>query len=290
VQVPAGVPAIGTCDEANLEVSSACDEPYRSKNTTSLLLPNDAFTNDGNISLFEQRIGNDAYVVTYSRHGSDQYLEFLMNGNPISIKIDLNNFQSKNSCKWPCVQTAAGKDSTPYVRIITMIPSVATRNMSIYVNGYYAGGSHNKGDPPKSGSISKPVIAPSLKLASSDQIKEVLSAKNSPMSQSYLTDNYNPPFLYKTLGLLAGAIMLEVHSFTWGYSQYSSILYRSCSYFSFSRIFKLYSSFVLAAFLASVPYGLYLFATNNTSTFSFIGSVMISMLPMLYYSRPTTRI
>lgn len=286
VQVPAGVPAIGTCDEANLEISSACDEPYRSKNTTSLLLPNDALTADGTHSLFEQRIGSDDYTLTYSRLGSVQNIQFLMNGNPISKEIDLNTFQAVNSCKWPCVQTTVGKQSTTKVRIITIIPSVATRNVAIYINGYFAIGSNNKGDPPKAGSISKPVIAPNLRLATSKQMQDVLSEKNSPMSEVYLTDNYNPPYLYKTLGLLASN---DVRSSFLHMRILSIFLYFISFLFVFFlfRDFRLYSTFVMATFLASVPYGLYLFATNNTSTFSFIGCVMISMLPMLYYSRPS---
>ena len=278
VRIPSGVSGIGICHGNNLEKNASCDEPWRSKGLTSFYLNSKAFSENSSTLLYTEFIGKKKFKIYLDKFKSDRLI--LSVNNKVVTKFDLNKSSSMAACKWPCAASSNESRVSEATPIVTVIPNSTTRLFMVLYNKQLVIEYNDLGNPPDINSLSDKWLNGSLTQVTSEKLFEKFKEIENVSEQAYFTDNYNPPFIYKFLGyfttdtprdslenfrlLSFGFIVLAL--------LLTFLLFLNSLYFS---------RFILALVLSSSVYGFYIFATNNTSSYSFLGCLMLSALPLL---------
>jgi hypothetical protein len=276
VKIPSGVSGIGICHGNNLEKNASCDEPWRSKGLTSFYLNTEAFQMDSSTLLYREFLGNRHYKIYLDE---TKRLRLTVNNKDV-IQYELNDVSKMIECKWPCNTALSETRSTAEIPIVTIIPNTTTRLLMVLYGKKLIMEHNDFENPPGLDSLSNKWVNPSLTQVTSEELHESFQQIESSEEVAYFTDNYNPPFIYKFLA-----------NFITDTPRNSLENFRMASFglifLSLLLIFLLflnsfyYSRFIIAFVLSSSIYGFYIFATNNTSSFSFIGCLMISAIPLL---------
>jgi len=103
-------------------------------------------------------------------------------------------------------------------------------------------------------------------------------------SQAYMVDNYNPPLIYKFYNSIISNIVansyLEIKTIL--------ILLLGLSLFIVYSLFgksEIIYIFICTLLISSVIYGFYIFGTNNTSNLSYLGTLLLSILPIYFHMK-----
>jgi hypothetical protein len=282
VKVPRGTHDYGACFIFSVEIGASCAEPYRSDGVNSISFKTTDFKEANNEVLFVQRVGRDVYHARLFGNNNQVTLKMYLNSNAISSFIDLD--KSKLECAWPCKNsdTSDSKIISDQNTVLTFIPQLSTRSIQLYLNGELAFISENKFKAYTSASLGPFVSSKLSAKVDSETLKDIWQVKFKSFSEAYMTDNYNPPLIYKFYNLL---ISKDV---ALSYLQIKIVLILLLGlslllvYSLFGRSGSFYV-FINALLISSVIYGFYIFGTNNTSNLSYLGTLLLSILPIYFH-------
>lgn len=281
VNVPTGTHGYGACFIGSTEIGASCAEPFRSEGINSISFKAQDFISSNNEVLFVQRVGRDIYSGRLFGNDTDVHLRIFLNHKVISPNIELNKIDL--GCTWPCTNyQETTQDSIESQSLtLTFIPQLSTRSIQLFLNGERIYISDNRFKPYTSASLGPFVFSNLAKKVDNKSLRIIWEDKFKVFSTAYMVDNYNPPIIYKLynsliksnvgksyqtikivlISLLAGSIL---------------ILY---SLFGGSKSFYV---FICSLLVSSVVYGYYIFGTNNTSNLSYLGTLLISILPAYF--------
>lgn len=276
VKIPSGVSGIGICHSNNLEKNASCDEPWRSKGLTSFYLNVDASPINSSKLLYRESLGNRHYKIFLDK---SRTLRLTVNNKDVN-RYDLGDSSKVAECEWPCSTALNESRSSLETPVVTIIPNTTTRSLMILYDKKLIMEHNDFENPPGLDSLSNKWVNPSLTQITSDKLHKRFQRIENIAEVAYFTDNYNPPFIYKFLAnFIADTPRNSLENFR--LVSFSFIfLALLLTFLLFFNSFY-FSRFVIAFVLSSSIYGFYIFATNNTSSYSFIGCLLISAIPLL---------
>jgi hypothetical protein len=280
VKIPSGVSGIGICHGNNLEKNASCDEPWRSNGLTSFYLDPNFFSANTSVLLYTEFFGNKKFKIYLERYEESRLVLTVNNKNVANF--NLNSSSQLADCKWPCTSSINNSNVSSRIPIITIIPNTTTRLFMVLIDKKLVIEYNDLANPPDINSLSDLWLNNSLRLATSEELFQRFSKVENAFEEAYFTDNYNPPFIYKFLGnFVADTPRNSLENFR----SVSFLLITSALLLTFLLFLNsiYFSRFVIAFILAGSVYGLYLFATNNTSSYAFLGCLMLSAIPLLLF-------
>lgn len=278
VKIPSGVSGIGICHGNNLEKNASCDEPWRSTGLTSFYLDPTIFSTATSNLLYTEFFGKKKFKIFLERFEGDHLILTVNNKKVATFKI--NPSLQLDDCKWPCTSSIKNSKVSSQIPIITIIPNTTTRLFMVMSNKQLVIEYNDFANPPGINSLSNLWVNDSLRLATSRELFQKFTESENGFEEAYFTDNYNPPFIYKFLGkFIADTPRNSLENFR----SVSFLLIIFALVLTFLLFFNsvYFSRFIVAFILAGSVYGFYLFATNNTSSYSFLGCLMLSSIPLL---------
>jgi len=281
VNVPTGTHGYGACFIGSTEVGASCAEPFRSAGINSITFKPQDFSRSNNEVIFVQRVGRDIYSARLFGDETKVNLRVFLNHKAISSNIELNKVNL--GCTWPCknYQDTAQNLIESQSLTLTFIPQLSTRSIQLYLNGERIFISDNKFKPYTSASLGPFVFNNLAKKVDNKSLRIIWEDKFKVFSMAYMVDNYNPPIIYKfynyfiksNVGESYQAIKILLISLLAG------SLFILYSLFGGSKSFYI---FICSLLVSSVIYGFYIFGTNNTSNLSYLGTLLISVLPIYF--------
>ena len=280
VKIASGVSGIGICHGNNLEKNASCDEPWRSKGLTSFYLDSKIYSTNSSTLLYREFIGKKKFQLYLDRF-KEQTLRLMVNNKTVAF-FKLKEISQLSNCDWPCKNSIKNAKYFDQIPIITIIPNTTTRTFMIMLDKQLIIEHNDFGNPPGINSLSNKWISESLITTPKEKLIERFNIIEKSFEIAYFTDNYNPPYIYKLLhSFKADSPRKSLHNF-----RIVSFILISLglifAYFLFINSF-LFSRLMLGFLLSSSIYGFYIFATNNTSSYAFLGCLMISALPLLFF-------
>lgn len=281
VKVPTGTHGYGACFVGSVEIGASCAEPFRSVGISSISFKAQDFSRSNNEVLFVQRVGRDIYSGRLFGSDNNLNLRVFLNHKAISPNIELNKINL--GCTWPCknYQDTTQNSIETQSLTLTFIPQLSTRSIQLYLNGERIFISDNKFKPYTSASLGPFVFNNIAKKVDNKSIKIIWEDKFKFFSTAYMVDNYNPPIIYKLYNSIIKSNVGE--SYQTIKILLISLLVGSLlilhSLFGGSKSFYL---FICSLLVSSVIYGFYIFGTNNTSNLSYLGTLLISVLPIYF--------
>lgn len=278
VKIATGVSGIGTCHGNNLEKNASCDEPWRSKGLTSFYFSKETFPTGSETLLYTEFMGNRRYALYFD--GSKNFRLTL--NNRVVDNYELTASSKIVECKWPCSSVLNEVDSTSEIPVITLIPNSTTRLFMVLYDNKVIMQHNDFENAPNVDSLSNKWVNPLLTQITSEKLFKRFQEKDNIKEEAFFTDNYNPPFIYKFLANFIADTprdsLMNFRLVSFGFIVAALLL----TFLLFYRSL-LFTQFILAFVLSSSIYGFYIFTTNNTSSYSFIGCIMISALPLIFY-------
>ena len=282
VDVPTGTHGYGACFIGSTEVGAACAEPFRSVGINSISFNAQDFSSSNNEVLFVQRVGRDIYSGRLFRDKVKLNLRIFLNHEAISPSIELNKVNLE--CKWPCKnhQNTTQSSVNSQSLILTFIPQLSTRSIQLYLNGERIFISDNRFKPYTSGSLGPFVHSKLTDKVDDKLIRNTWEDKSKVFSMAYMGDNYNPPLIYKFYNLIIASDVGQSY-------QTIKIILISLLAVSLLILYSIFGGsksfyvFICSLLVSSVIYGFYIFGTNNTSNLSYLGTLIISILPAYFH-------
>jgi hypothetical protein len=281
VNVPTGTHGYGACFIGSTEVGASCAEPYRSVGLNSISFKAKDFVSSSNEVLFVQRVGRDIYSGRLFGDSTKVNLRIFLNHKAISPNIELNKIDL--GCTWPCKnfegtnQNSINSESL----VLTFIPQLSTRSIQLYLNGERIFISDNRFKPYTSKSLGEFTFSNLAKKVDNKELRNIWEDKFEVFSMAYMVDNYNPPIIYKLYNLIinndVGKSYLIIKILLISLLAGSLLIL-----YSLIGPSKSFYIFICSLLVSSVIYGFYIFGTNNTSNLSYLGTLLISVLPTYF--------
>jgi hypothetical protein len=280
VKIASGLSGIGICHGNNLEKNASCDEPWRSKGLTSFYLDSKMYSGDSSTLLYAEFMGKKRFKIYLDRSKED-LLRLTVNDKKVTT-FNIKETTQISNCEWPCTISINDPEYLDQRPIISIIPNTTTRTFMVMFNKQLVIEYNDFSNPPALNSLSNKWIDESLVTASEEAIIQRFDLIEKTSEIAYFTDNYNPPFIYKLLNIFkADSPRSSLHNFR----IVSFVLIALGLALTFVLFFNsiYFARFMLGFLLSSSIYGFYLFATNNTSSYAFLGCLMISSIPLLLF-------